>query len=108
VAKRLVRAKQRIQNQGLAFEIPSGPDLPERLDGVLRVLYLLFNEGYKSSTGEDLVRADLCDEAIRLGGLLAEHPATAQPRVHALLALMLLHASRLPARTDEEGGVLTL
>lgn len=108
VAKRLVRAKQRIQEQGLGFEIPSGQDLPGRLDGVLRVLYLLFNEGYKSSTGDQLVRADLCDEAIRLGALLAEHPATGHPRVHALLALMLLHASRLPARTDEEGGVLTL
>lgn len=108
VAKRLVRAKQRIQDQGLAFEIPSGPDLPGRLDGVLRVIYLLFNEGYKSSTGEQLVRADLCDEAIRLCSLLAEHPVTVHPRVHALLALMLLHASRLPARTDEEGGVLTL
>ncbi len=108
IAKRLTRAKQRIQDQRLPFEIPSGAELPPRLDAVLHVIYLLFNEGYKASTGDSLVREDLCEEAIRLASLLADHPAVESPRVHALLALMLLHASRLPARTDADGGILTL
>ncbi|MDQ3623432.1 MAG: sigma-70 family RNA polymerase sigma factor [Verrucomicrobiota bacterium] len=96
IAKRLTRARQRIQELGLPFEIPSGEELSTRLDGVLQILYLLFNEGYKASSGEDLVRAELCYEAIRLATLLAEHPAANQPRTHALIALMLLNAARLP------------
>lgn len=108
IAKRLTRARQRIQEQGIPFEIPSGAELSERLDGVLQIIYLLFNEGYKASSGENLVRADLCLEAIRLAALLADHPATRLPHTHALLALMLLDAARLPARTDDEGNMLRL
>lgn len=108
IAKRLTRARQRIQEQGIPFEIPSGAELSTRLDGVLQILYLLFNEGYKASSGESLVRAEFCHEAIRLATLLAGHPAARQPRTHALLALMLLDAARLPARTDAEGNILRL
>jgi RNA polymerase sigma factor (sigma-70 family) len=108
IAKRLTRARQSIHEAAIPFEIPAGADLSARLDGVLQVLYLLFNEGYKASSGESLVRAELCHEAIRLTTSLAEHPATRQPRTHALLALMLLNASRLPARTDADGNILRL
>ena len=75
---------------------------------MLRTLYLLFNEGCKASSGDRLVREDLCHEAIRLTGLLAGHSATCEPRVHALLALMLLNAARLPARTDDAGNLMRL
>ena len=108
ISKRLVRARQRIRELALPFAVPGPADLSERLDGVLRTLYLLFNEGYKASSGDRLVRQDLCHEAIRLTGLLAGHPGTREPRVHALLALMLLNAARLPARTDDAGNLLRL
>jgi RNA polymerase sigma factor (sigma-70 family) len=108
MAKRLTRAKQKIREARIAFEIPCGEELSWRLDGVLQTLYLLFNEGYKASTGERLVREDLCHEAIRLATLLAEHPAGNQPKTHALLALMCLNAARLPARLDEAGNILRL
>ena len=108
VSKRLVRARQRIRDLALPFAVPAPADLPERLGGVLHTLYLLFNEGYKASSGEQLVREDLCQEAIRLTGLLAGNSATREPRVHALLALMLLNAARLPARTDDAGHLLRL
>lgn len=108
VAKRLTRAKQRIKELRIPFEIPAGEDLAPRLDAVLQTIYLLFNEGYKASSGETLIRQDLCDEAIRLGTLVAEHPATTLPRAHALLALMLLNAARLPARMDDHGNILRL
>jgi RNA polymerase sigma factor (sigma-70 family) len=108
IAKRLTRAKQRIREARIAFEIPEGDELARRLDGVLQSLYLLFNEGYKASSGESLIREDLCQEAIRLTGLLAEHPAGNRPRTHALLALMLLNAARIPSRVDAEGNLLRL
>jgi RNA polymerase sigma factor (sigma-70 family) len=108
ISKRLVRARQRIRELALPFELPEAQDLPQRLDGVLASLYLLFNEGYKASSGEHLVRSDLCHEAIRLTELLATHPHTGLPQCHALLALMLLSAARLPARTDEAGSILRL
>ncbi|EDY20173.1 putative RNA polymerase, sigma-24 subunit, ECF subfamily [Chthoniobacter flavus Ellin428] len=108
IAKRLTRARQRIQEQKIPFEIPSGPELASRLDGVRQTLLLLFNEGYKASSGESLVREDICAEAIRLTALLAEHPAGNQPRTHALLALMLLNGARLPARVDSDGNILRL
>jgi RNA polymerase sigma factor (sigma-70 family) len=108
IAKRLTRAKQRIREARIAFEIPAGEELTRRLDGVLQSLYLLFNEGYKASGGEHLIRAELCHEAIRLAALLAEHPAGNQPRSHALLALMLLNGARLPARVDRDGNILRL
>src|SRR4030095_40822 len=77
-------------------------------DAVLQTLYLLFNEGYKASSGDHLIREELCQEAIRLGSLLAEHPTGNQPRTHALVALMFFNAARLPARTDSEGNILRL
>jgi RNA polymerase sigma-70 factor (ECF subfamily) len=108
IAKRLTRAKQKIREAGIPFEIPAGPDLARRLDGVLHSLYLLFNEGYKASEGEKLVRREVCEEAIRLATLLAGHPPTDQPKTHALLALMLLNTARTPTRTDENGDLLRL
>ena len=108
IAKRLTRAKQKIRDARIPFEIPTGEELIRRLDGVLQSLYLLFNEGYKASSGEKLVRAEICDEAIRLTGLLAEHAVGNLPRTHALLALMLLNAARIPTRVDGEGNLLRL
>lgn len=108
IAKRLTRAKQKIQEAQVAFEIPTGHELTRRLDSVLQSLYLLFNEGYKASSGENLVREELCEEAIRLTELLAQHRAGNQPKTHALLALMLLNASRIRARQDAEGNLLRL
>ncbi len=108
IAKRLTRAKQKIRDARVPFEIPAGEELAQRLDGVLQTLYLLFNEGYKASTGDQLIREALCHEAIRLGGLLAEHPAGNRPRTHALLALMLLNGARLKARLDNDGNILRL
>jgi len=108
IAKRLTRAKQKIRDERVPFEIPVGEELSRRLGGVLQTLYLLFNEGYKASSGDDLIKEDLCQEAIRLTSLLAEHPSGNQPRTHALVALMLLNAARLPARTDSEGNILRL
>jgi RNA polymerase sigma-70 factor (ECF subfamily) len=108
IAKRLTRARQRIQEMRIPFEIPSGHEMPVRLDGVLQTLYLLFNEGYKASSGKRLIREDLCHEAIRQATLLAAHPEGNRPRVHALTALMLLNGARLPAREDEEGNILLL
>jgi len=108
IAKRLTRAKQKIREAPIAFEIPAGEELAPRLEGVLQTLYLLFNEGYKASSGDKLIREDICAEAIRLAGLLAEHPAGNQPKTHALLALMLLSAARIPARVDDEGNLLRL
>ncbi len=108
IAKRLTRAKQRIREARIPFEIPTGDELAQRLDGVLQSLYLLFNEGYKASSGGQLVREGVCAEAIRLTSLLAEHPAGNQPRTHALLALMWLNAARNPTRVDAEGNLLRL
>ena len=108
ISKRLVRARQRIRELELPFELPEAQELPQRLDAVLASLYLLFNEGYKASSGEHLVRSDLCHEAIRLTEMLTTHQHTDLPQCHALLALMLLSAARLPARTDETGGILRL
>jgi RNA polymerase sigma-70 factor (ECF subfamily) len=108
IAKRLTRAKQKIREARIPFAIPEGAELARRLDGVLRSLYLLFNEGYKASAGDSLVREELCREAIRLTAVLAEHVAGDQPRTHALLALMLLNAARFPTRVDGDGHLLRL
>ena len=108
IEKRLVRARQRIRELALPFVVPDPHELSARLSGVLHTLYLLFNEGYKASTGDRLVRADLCHEAIRLVTLLTQHSATQEPRALALLALMLLNAARLKARTDDAGNLLRL
>ena len=108
IAKRLTRARRKIHELNIPFGIPSGEESSARLDGVLQTLYLLFNEGYKASSGGSLVREDLCREAIRLATLLAAHPVGNQPRVHALAALMLLNGARLPSRVDTEGNILRL
>ena len=108
VAKRLTRAKQKIRDERIPFEIPAGEELGRRLDVVLAALYLLFNEGYKASSGDCLVREDVCREAIRLAELLAQHPAGNCPKTHGLLALMLLNAGRIPGRVDDEGNLLRL
>jgi RNA polymerase sigma-70 factor (ECF subfamily) len=108
IAKRLARAKQKIQEARVPFEIPASEELARRLDSVLQSLYLLFNEGYKASGGDKLVRDDLCKEAIRLTQLLAQHLAGNQPKTHGLLALMLLNTARLPARQDDQGNLLRL
>jgi RNA polymerase sigma-70 factor (ECF subfamily) len=108
IAKRLTRAKQRIHEARIPFEIPAGRHLEQRLDSVLQSIYLLFNEGYKASSGESLVREELCEEAIRLARLLVEHPAGNQPKTQALLALMLLNAARNPTRLDAQGNLLRL
>src|SRR5947209_18604367 len=86
----------------------AGDELSRRLAAVLQTLYLLFNEGYKASAGERLVREELCQEAIRLVTLVTQHAATQEPRAHALLALMLLNTARLSARTDDAGNLLRL
>jgi len=108
IAQRLVRAKKLIRDQSIAMEMPSRSELPQRLESLLKVIYLMFNEGHSAHEGDALVRADLCDEAIRLGSILAEHSATVSPAVHALLGLMLLQAARLPARVDACGDLAVL
>ncbi len=108
IAKRLTRAKQKIAEAKIPFEIPAGAELAQRLDGVLQSLYLLFNEGYKASAGDRLIREDICEEAIRMAEVLAKHPSGNRPKTHALLALMWLTAARTPARVDDEGNLLRL
>jgi RNA polymerase sigma-70 factor, ECF subfamily len=108
IAQRIVRAKRLIREEHIPIELPSRAELPQRLESLLDVLYLMFNEGYSAHAGDELVRGDLCAEAIRLGRQLVEHPATSTPVAHALLALMLLQAARLPARVDAAGELATL
>ncbi len=108
IAKRLKRAKQRIRAARIPFEIPASEQLGARLEGVLQSLYLLFNEGYKASSGERLVREEVCHEAIRLAGLVSEHPVGDVPETHALLALMLMNAARFATRLDGGGNLLLL
>src|SRR5204862_814044 len=98
VAQRIVRAKSKIKAAGIPYQVPSRTDLPERLDTVLHVIYLVFNEGYAASSGSSLTRADLSGEAIRLGRLLIK--LLPEPEVLGLLALMLLQESRRAARTS--------
>ncbi|HEU5424711.1 MAG TPA: DUF6596 domain-containing protein, partial [Nitrolancea sp.] len=106
LAQRIVRAKRKIRDAGIPYRVPARAELPERLDAVLRVVYLVFNEGYAASSGDALTRPDLCGEAIRLGRLLAE--LLPEPEVYGLLALMLLHESRRAARTTPEGDLVLL
>jgi len=108
IAQRLVRAKRRIRDEGLRLALPSPAEIPSRLDSVMQVLYLLFNEGYGAHGGEDLVRGELCTEAIRLVQLLALRPDTGLPKVHALLALLFFQAARLETRQDSAGNLLLL
>jgi RNA polymerase sigma factor (sigma-70 family) len=108
IAQRIVRAKRLIRDEQIPIEFPSRDELPQRIDSLLEVIYLLFNEGYAAHAGEDLIRTDLCTEAIRLGRQLIDHPATSVPEAKALLALMLLQSSRTPARVDEHGELIPL
>ena len=103
LAQRIVRAKSKIRDAGIPFDVPSREDLPDRIDSVLQVIYLVFNEGYAASSGESLTRPDLSGEAIRLGRLLVE--LLPEPEVIGLLALMLLHESRRAARTSPTGEI---
>ena len=107
IAQRLVRAKRQIREKRLSFDLPSGFDLSRRLDSVLDVLYLMFNEGYDAHQGEDLIRHDLCFEALRLARLVAGS-SVSSPRVYALVALIALQTARLPARTDGVGDLVLL
>jgi RNA polymerase sigma factor (sigma-70 family) len=107
VAQRISRAKRTIAEAGVPFEVPSGPERPERLASVLEVVYLIFNEGYAATSGDDWVRPALSDEALRLGRLLASL-APREPEVHGLLALMQLQASRSAARIGPSGEAVLL
>lgn len=106
IAQRIVRAKAKIRDAKIPYQVPTLNELPERLDSVLRVIYLVFNEGYSASVGAELTREDLTREAIRLGRLLME--LLPEPEVMGLLALMLLHESRRPARTSPSGELVLL
>lgn len=108
VAQQLVRAKRRLRESNVTFGFPSPAGLTTRLRSVLEVLYLLFNEGYASRRGDDLLRKDLVGEAIRLTSLLAKSKTTDTPTVQALLSLMLLQAARMTERTDEAGRLCLL
>jgi RNA polymerase sigma-70 factor (ECF subfamily) len=106
LAQRIVRAKAKIRDARIPYEVPSRAELPERLDTVLQVIYLVFNEGYAASSGESLTRPDLSSEAIRLGRLMVE--LLPEPEAMGLLALMLLHESRRAARTSPDGDLILL
>jgi RNA polymerase sigma factor (sigma-70 family) len=107
ISQRIVRAKKTLGNAGLTFEVPHGPERAERLSSVLEVIYLIFNEGYAATAGEDLIRPSLCAEAQRLGRILAGL-APDEPEVFGLLALMEIQASRLSARTAPDGSPVPL
>ena len=107
MTKRLVRARQKISHARIPYRVPAAAELPERLGGVLSVVYLVFTEGYTATSGASPVRAELCGEAIRLARLLVRL-APEEPEVHAVLALLLLHDARRPARLDADGELVPL
>ena len=108
VAQRIVRAKSKIRDAGIPYRVPPPEELPQRIDSVLRVIYLVFNEGYSASSGESLTRHDVSGEAIRLARLLFELLPGPEPEAMGLLALMLLHESRRAARTSPSGDLILL
>jgi RNA polymerase sigma factor (sigma-70 family) len=107
IAQRIVRAKKTLGQKNIPFEVPRGLDLAARLSSVLEVIYLIFNEGYSATAGEELIRASLCDEALRLGRILAQLDSQ-EPEVHGLVALMEVQASRSRARVNADGEVVLL
>ena len=107
IAQRIVRAKRALSEKNVPFEVPSGEELAARLSSVLAVVYLIFNEGYSATAGDDWMRPQLCEEALRLGRILAEL-AREEPEVHGLVALMEIQASRFPARTASTGEPVLL
>jgi RNA polymerase sigma factor (sigma-70 family) len=108
VAQWLVRARKRVKEHGLSLDMPSSAELPSRLAPVLDALYLAFNEGHGAATGDVLVRADICGEAVRLSCLLADHPVAGRPEAQALAALLLFHLARLSTRADTAGEIVLL
>jgi RNA polymerase sigma factor (sigma-70 family) len=109
INKRLVRARKYIREHDVEFDVPAGSDLEERQDAVLETMYLMFNEGYSTLEGDDIIRLDLCKEAIRLTGIIAAHPKIRQKNnVYGLLSLMLLNASRFNSRESDEGSLINL
>ena len=107
IAQRIVRAKRTLSEARVPFEVPRGPELAARLSSVLEVIYLIFNEGYSATAGEDWMRPALCDDALRLGRILAEL-VPGEPEVHGLVALMEIQASRSKARVDASGKPILL
>jgi RNA polymerase sigma-70 factor (ECF subfamily) len=107
IAQRIVRAKRQIRESHISLELPRGKDLAKRLDAVLEVIYLIFNEGYAAFSGENLIRQELCFEALRLGKLVADS-SLASPKLHALVSLMAFQAARLLARVEPEGNMVLL
>ena len=108
VAKAYSRAKQKLKQSTENFIVPVGPQLNRRVDIILKIIYLMFNEGYNTTQGSSLIRRDLCEEAMRLTQLILENRLLRKPKVHALLALMCFQASRFDARVDANGRLLTL
>ena len=109
INKRLVRARQKIREANIQFAVPSISEMEGRLEAVLETIYLLFNEGYSASTGDEPIRYALCEEAIRLAEMLSVHPVIKlKGNIHALLALMLLNAARFRSRVSKDGNILTL
>jgi RNA polymerase sigma-70 factor (ECF subfamily) len=106
MAKRIARAKERLRSQGLPYEIPSRPELANRLNVVLQIVYLVYNEGHTASVGDSLVRRDLAEDALYLGRLLVE--LLPEPEAIGLLALMLFHESRMDSRIDAQGDLILL
>ncbi len=108
IEKRLYRTREKIRHEHIALEVPLGTDLPPRLDGVLKAIYLLFSEGYYSTSNDEMIRRDLCKEALRLADLLASHPVVGLPKTQALLSLLCFQASRFAARLDADGQIVLL